>query len=249
MVVNATVRAVPASAGATAPKPITFPLITESSFADALMPPLDSDLKLEREEVDGWVRSFVGWTLKAMAYESLKPFGHWARGISPQGRSVSISSPESAALVVLSHQEGDKLFFDGTNKVPAVYSSDLARVFGPTSVAILSACNAADPGSFDILQELNANGVGAIIASPTLLITPVGGRFLKTLFAELASPETNLQRARFLVTRKLMHDPDVGPQGLSFTFLWNPNASVCTPRAPAPLPEGRIWGRCANPQS
>src|ERR1700683_4529161 len=74
------------------------------------MPPAGSDRKLERDEVDGWINALTSWTPKASLMESPQTFDNWVLGHNPDGTDATNADPERTALVILSHQEGDKLF-------------------------------------------------------------------------------------------------------------------------------------------
>jgi hypothetical protein len=104
----------------------------------------------------GWVTSNRHGTLDAVR--------RWLRDVPAAGDPAT--PPRGEGLVLLAHQGSGYIWFDqGVNRIDA---AEVNRRFRPGSVALLSACSAANPssGNDDWLNRINAQGIDTIFASP-----------------------------------------------------------------------------------
>jgi hypothetical protein len=180
-----------------------------------------------------WIVSFQRVPQQADVSEDLVRFGEWLDPSNIAMDAANNAAPDGAGVVVLSHHEGNRLFFDSSAQDVGIDSQGITRVFGNPSAAIIDACGAADPKAFDVMQQLNRHGVSAIIASTTKVDAAVGGKFLATLLdvaaAHAKSAGYSLQLARYEAARQLSQDPHIGPQPLSFGYFGDDDIAVCLP--------------------
>jgi hypothetical protein len=121
----------------------------------------------------------------------------------------------------------------------SVHSSNIKRRFDAPSVAIINACGTAKPGALAFVRQLNSQGVGAVIATKTLVDGRMAGLFLSNLFAALRVNETDasysLARAKFDAVKKLSETviPNsrkrelYGSKAYNYSLLGNGNVRVC----------------------
>jgi len=81
------------------------------------------------------------------------------------------------ALVFVGHQASNRLYFEDIEE--GVSESDFKwKYYSAPSMAILSGCNTASPGSSDIISRLNKNGMDSIIATNSTISEHMAGAFL-----------------------------------------------------------------------
>ena len=210
------------------------------SHWQVLLPPQDLQDPLATEarpEIAEWIPVLLHAAPAISVNQDIAQFAGW---LSPEGlsgpTSLATTSDFRSGLLLLSHHEGNRLFFDSRSQTPAIDSAGITRDFLSPSVAVIDACGTADPKAFDVVRQLNAHGVTAIVASTTKVAPLVGGKFLDSLLdvAGQAEPTAGLtlQRARLAALRSLANDKSIGPQVFSFGFFGEDDVKICLPARP-----------------
>jgi hypothetical protein len=143
-------------------------------------------------------------------------------------------------LVVLAHQDEGFLWFE--ESTDPIMQQDIARDFPPGSVGIFAACSAASSKGRNtaLLQKLNQQGMGTIIASPFTIDAAYGVTFA-TSFAEVVEETAagggkptilELFNRAIAKTGQKFWDKNKGDYaelGLEYVLLGNPAITLCNP--------------------
>ena len=186
------------------------------------------ELSDAREHFSDW---FKNWTFQPL--ENMGQFINWA--------STDISEPDPVSLFILAHQDSNSLYYEES---PRLGAKLIVRHFQTPSVAVVNGCSTAAPGSSLIVQQLNARGVSAVIATAAKVNVDLAGDFFAVLGDFLtknpAGKEYPLGVAHFLTLQKLRNmtsKSSVSPYGakvLAYELLGNSSLRVCSPpRKPA----------------
>ena len=160
-------------------------------------------------------------------FEDIPPLRAWL--------ADEAAAPDSTAVVVLSHNDRDKLFFQA-NQV--VTSDEVQRRFGEGSLLVLNGCSTASPLAVDLLKKFNQRGMAAAIASYVPIRPELAGDFLTALSAVTAEGDaTGLSLADVFFrtvqkVRTLKAEPTAsayGPRALVFSLLGNSGLRLCVP--------------------
>jgi hypothetical protein len=195
----------------------------------------DIEMKNVLGELDTWPAD-LHQSVNVNLFTNVDKFATWAADQKSQNGPIS--------LLIVSHHEPGRLFFNSQTRIPAVFASSILRRFAPTSVAIVDACGAAKPGAFDVLKQLNLDNISTIVAATTSVDAYMGGAYLKLLMDHLEDKKGQesytIGDANFDVVQDLRQLPrkEPGSEGktfgaaaLIFQVLGNPNAHICAPRA------------------
>lgn len=162
-------------------------------------------------------------------YEKMGPFRSWLR----QGGGTA----ESEALLILSHHDSNRLYFDPSDTVESV---SVQRPFLVPSIAIINACGTAKPGALEFVREFNDHGMSAEVATASEVEPRMAGLFAASLIRHLqdhaAETDYGVARARFdavvEVSQMAMATGEkYGPRALIYVMLGNGSIRACTPIA------------------
>ena len=187
------------------------------------------------EELSTASKHFSDW-FQTWKVESIGEMGAFITWISGE-----VSEPDPVSLFILAHQDSNSLYYEDS---PRLAPALIVRRFKTPSVAVVNGCSTAAPGSSSIVQQLNANGVSAVIATAAKVNVDLAGDFFAVLgdFLTKNSPgkEYPLGVAHYLTIQKLRNmTPKTGfsPYGakvLAYELLGNSSLRVCSPpRKPA----------------
>jgi hypothetical protein len=166
-------------------------------------------------------------------FNDIDNFSGWINNLS--------SSQPSTALLILSHHDHDRIYWDQSKTIPAALFN---TPFQAPSVVIFNACGTAKPGENDILQRLNKNGVSSVIATYSEVPGDMAGRFSTLLLQELHNhandPAYTLSDAVFNTDLTLRDEgvplkPGIpagtkyGAFSLLFGLLGNGGSKICVP--------------------
>ncbi len=194
-----------------------------------LVPPDDSsqiEMHDAREQFGDSIDAFKAWKGHGEVYEDIRAFATWLAPPTP----LPVDTP-STALVVVSHHDNNKLFFDKEYENPFILSVNINRTFAPPSVAIINACGTAKPGAYDFVSELNQRGISAIVATSTEVNSVMSGHFMRLLIETLREHAAySLSRAVFEAIRSLSKIPAESPYGaraLIYSVIGNGSLTLC----------------------
>jgi hypothetical protein len=193
-------------------------------------------VRLARTDFAKWIDRFRRSCQDCVKDDSrLEHFQQWLQG----------AGADADAVIALSHHDDDfGLFFDASNRSPAIVPDDIHRAFDYPSVAILAACGTAEPGGSDFVEAFNKKQIKTVIATSTAVAPEMAGRFLSLLMDLLDDPANgpsySLSQARFQAVRKLSKATDAlgipfGGRALEFILAGNGSLRVCPPKD-SPLP-------------
>ena len=145
-------------------------------------PPSHSHSPLDdaREKVSGWISAFK--SAHAVVYEQIPPFRDWL-----EANDQDFKVADQTGIIILSHHENNRLFFDELNKTPNITSATVDRKFDGRSIAIINACGAASPGASEFVDSFNRSGVATIVATSTTVDARMAGDFLNYFGKNLQS--------------------------------------------------------------
>jgi hypothetical protein len=149
-------------------------------------------------------------------------------------RSAPGTSPAQGFLL-LAHHEGGFLWYDKQDE--RVTRDDNRRRYPPGSVAIFAACSTTVPtdGNAVLLQDFNAHGMDALIASPFPVPADYGAQLAAT-FADLIRKEryeghtptvAELFTTAVARTATYFADSQYEEMGLEYVLLGDPSLRLC----------------------
>jgi hypothetical protein len=140
------------------------------------------------------------------------------------------TEPAGSALVVLSHHDNDRLFFDDNDQLR---SDDIVRTFARPSAAILDGCGTGAAAG-RLIQNLNDAGFSAIIATATPASPQMAGDFLACLADTL---DKNQGFAAFTLAHAFHNavvcvrdEKKYGARALTWLMLGNGSLRLRSPR-------------------
>jgi hypothetical protein len=143
-------------------------------------------------------------------------------------------------LLLLAHHEGGKLWFTNQDR-NVIYYSDIARTFPSGSMAMLAACSTSSGTAENrlLLNQLNANGIDAVISSPF----PVPAEFgvpLAINFAHVIEDirtgkltgggwtlDRLLEEAKSRTIDEIQSEPTLADLLYEFQIVGNPAIEIC----------------------
>jgi hypothetical protein len=182
-----------------------------------------------RTDVLGAARRQAAPTIARWEAEAQRAFNDMSSTSGWLG-SRSSSEQAGAALVVLSHHESDRLFFDTRDQVSA---DNIVRRFERPAVAILDGCGTgATAGA--LIQNLNEVGFDAIVATATPVGPQMAGDFLTCLSESLDrnpnDPAFTLASAFSDAVSCLREQKQQRSRALTWMLLGNGNMRLRSPR-------------------
>jgi hypothetical protein len=139
------------------------------------------------------------------------------------------------ALVIISHQSSNRLYFEETEDGVSE-SAFILKKYATPSMAIVSGCNTAVPGSSDIVKRLNYNGMDSIVATNSTISEHMAGAFLSCLDEQYrrAGPKTYLFKLydeTIACLSKTMNNngSEIGHLALKYMLLGNGYIEICKP--------------------
>jgi hypothetical protein len=173
------------------------------------------------------VTMFRAWKTHAKVDFTVEEFDGWI--------GQRTQSPQSTAIVTLSHHASGKLCFTGEScKEESVKEANIWRGFPHPSLAVINACGTSAPGASEFVRHLNARGVQTVIATSTAVDGSMAGQFLHNLIERLRTskdPDYTVSDAKFDAVKDLR--ATYGPRALVYSFLGNDSIKVCVPPRPA----------------
>jgi hypothetical protein len=141
------------------------------------------------------------------------------------------------ALLLMSHHDEDRIFFDpsGQNTIEAV---GVQRRFQAPSFAFLNACGTGKPGAIEFLRRFNERGVNTIIVTNTSVDAELAGQFAATFLSYLQQHPVGsgykLGDAWFDTVRKVASMTDrngkkFGARALAYMLAGDAGTEVCVP--------------------
>jgi hypothetical protein len=203
-----------------------------SRWVMLLPPPESQDVNLAkaRDEFSAVAKTFQGAPEDVTIFDNLERFKQW---LEPPAGAPRLED----AILILSHQADNTLFFDeSVSGIPSILEG---RAFASPSLAVLDACDTADPNAYDWVEQFNSHGVDSVIASAIDVDPRMGGEFLTLLANEFKSHTSDekytLGQATFDAVKALGNEDDAnsqayGPRALIFELLGNGNVRVCIPQ-------------------
>lgn len=143
---------------------------------------------------------------------------------------------ESYAVLILSHHDANRIFFNVDTESPAILATSIRKRFAAPSLVLLDACGTSQPGASEFIREFNFHGVSTVIATSTEVEPKMAGQFL-TIFFDLlrdhaADPGYTVSDARFDAVQTLSREPiesPYGPKALVFILAGNGSLRLCVP--------------------
>jgi hypothetical protein len=185
-----------------------------------------------------WNDSFKMWNGHAIVDEQDIPsFDSWLSSDLP------LNAP--TAVLIISHHERNRIFFNDDSKTPAIDSVHVQRRFSQPSLAILNACGTAGPGQADFVRQFNLRGVATVLASSYEVDARMAGLFVSSLMKHLRTGTNDhtytISRAFFDAMRDVSTTPrddnggpPYGPRAYVFSLIGNGSLRVCVPPADTP---------------
>lgn len=173
---------------------------------------------------------FIGQFQKSAnstVYQNMGPFRAWLRQWG--------GNAESDALLILSHHDSNRIYFDPSDTVESV---SVQRSFSVPSVAVINACGTAKPGALEFVREFNGHGVSAEVATATEVEPRMAGlfasRFVQHLQDNAKDSNYGVARARFDAVVDVSQMPmttgeKYGPRALIYVMLGNGGIRACPP--------------------
>lgn len=169
---------------------------------------------------------------------------HWVRTLpelkswlSPQDADNKPTKAEG--FLLLAHHTDGNLWFE--SELDRVVHDSIVRKFSPGSVAILSACSAANPGGDNlvVLKTLNHNGIDAMIVSPFPVRADYGSKLAENLVSVIESEraasrtptlaEIFEQAAALTAEQVKEFNVTLDEMALEFLLLGDYNIRLCKP--------------------
>jgi hypothetical protein len=199
-----------------------------------LVPPEDSnqpEMESARGPFSVWLAQFGQGSSPTIAvYDDIAKFGNW---LDP---SDQMRTDSSTAIVIVSHHDRNRLFFNRDTETPFILSANITRRFSRPSIAIVNACGTAGPGAHDLVLQLNRMGITSVIATATEVNSEMSGHFLALLLSMLRDHASDtaytIGRAKFDAVRALSQTPiarPYGPQALIYMLLGDGSVRLCSP--------------------
>lgn len=171
-------------------------------------------------------------------FRSFRKFSQWI-GVEVEDDIPPASEPRSA-LVVLSHHDQNRLFFDDDDALP--YTA-ISRRFVAPSFAILDACGTGNPAASQIVDSLNAAGFATLVATAVEVKEGIAADFLGAFAEALTQAQGPVRsgkvyaRALEILMKKLDDSLEgdkqaYGPRAHVFMLLGDPDLPICNPQPP-----------------
>jgi hypothetical protein len=160
-------------------------------------------------------------------------FASWVKNDTP--------GQPSTALLILSHHDHNRIYWDLTNTVPAALFN---AQFQSPSVVLFNACGTAKPEETELLRRLNENGVSSVIATYSEVPGYMAGRFSSLLIDTLSDHNSDitfsLSQAVYAAAMQLRDEPipvrpgvppgrKYGAFSLLFALVGNGGVRLCVP--------------------
>jgi len=147
---------------------------------------------------------------------------------------VSIDTPVN--LVVVSHQQNDKLYFhEGELGVTA---TDITLNLPDQSAAIIAGCSTQGPSALDLVRQLNLHGVSALIGTASNVGGDIAGDFVDCFGqtvnrvpnnSGMSLAEAYSKALACLKTRSSAAGDPYGDKSLVFSLAGNGAIPICSP--------------------
>lgn len=203
-------------------------LITDSIATDACAARERAEAKLRE------LLSCEAWTNHASVYDGdagIGAFQTWISGTTP------IDTP--SAIVMISHQKNNKMFFNDNTETPWIDSDHVLRRFAAPSLAILGACGAAGPGQSDFVRQFNLRGVATVVATTYEVDARMAGMFIAALMQNLSDNRSKSEYTISNAVSDAMRSVSTtaqdasqrvyGPRAFAFIAAGNSQLRVCVP--------------------
>lgn len=178
-----------------------------------------------RQKIAGRIGAFR--RANAEVHETIADFRKWL-----ETDSFPPAEEDAVGVIILSHHEDNRLYFDENRRTPNIASTAILRQFRSPSLVIINACGAASPGAADFVGSFNLNGVPTIIASSTTVDAAMAGDFMNLLAAQLIGhqddPAFNIGLAVYEAVQELKETH--GEYALVYGIYGNGNLRACFPR-------------------
>jgi hypothetical protein len=183
-------------------------------------------LNIARQKFSRWIGSFQRAT-NSTVYDDIDDFRLWL-----EADSQPLEEEDAVGVIILSHHDNNRLYFNEDSKTPSISSATIYRQFRSPSLVIINACGAASPGAADFVGSFNLNGVPTVVASSTTVDAAMAGDFMNLLAGEILSnhdsPGFNVGLAVFEAVQQLK--ATYGVYALVYGIYGNGNLRVCFPR-------------------
>jgi hypothetical protein len=194
----------------------------------------DSALKDARDQVDGWLTRLNPPNAGTILFDDLTKFADWSR-------LQAAPDTEATALLIISHHDKERLWFDASWTLPI---AQIRRELRRPTIVILTACGTTEPGTTAVVKQFADAGASAAIATWTEVEGRMAGRFVSLFMDELAANSKvvgySIGRAFFDSTKKLGAEP-VGGSGkrygafaLLFALMGDAGLQLCLPGVETP---------------
>jgi hypothetical protein len=200
-------------------------------------PPTDINLPEWGTRIDRvrpWLNSMDGAHSehpdRVSVFHSVQSFSQW---LSP----ATTPSATSTAVLILSHHDGNRLFFDQNNPGDSLEPFNITRDMKAPSLVILGACGSASANASEFVSTFNSLGVSSAIATSTNITPEMAATYIAALFNNLnADRHTTLAEAHLTALRYVSAEIDptaterkFGARSLEFMLLGNGAVHVCLP--------------------
>jgi hypothetical protein len=184
------------------------------------------DMQQARAPFAPFIGQFQKWT-NSTVYQKMGPFRSWLR----QGGSAA----ESDAVLILSHHDSNRIYFDPSDTVESV---SVQRPFAVPSLAIINACGTAKPGAIEFVREFNDRGVSAEVATASEVEPRMAGLFATSFVQHLQDhakdSDYGVAQARFdavvdVSQMAMTSGEKYGPRALIYVMLGNGGIRACPP--------------------
>lgn len=197
---------------------------------DLVVPPDTSTgaLKRARDQASGVITNWLSriWGPgNPNRLNTMRKFEDWL--------AEKTEEPSPSAVVVLSHHNRNQLSFDSDDMAQ---SDAIQRRFSQPSIAIFNGCGTAKAGANEFIRQLNARGIGTVIATSAEVEGIMAGDFMNCLNAILQQHENDtgytIAEAYLDTIRCLRTEKGHGARALKYTLLGNGNLRLCLPKKP-----------------
>jgi len=202
-------------------------------------PTQDDSMSSEvNDKFKAWNVSFQNWKDHATVYDgdaNIDAFQTWISALTP--------TDTPTAVLLISHQKDNKVFFNEQSETPWIDSNHILREFSKPSLAILGACGTAGPGQAEFVRQFNLRGMATVIGTPYELDARMAGVFVSSLMREL---DRNRHDQAYTISNAVsdaMKDVSTtplgdgprlyGPRAFAFILAGNNQLRVCVP-TPSP---------------
>jgi hypothetical protein len=186
------------------------------------------------ENFKTWTESFHAWKDHAFVYEGDAGLENFEKWISSD---AAVDTP--TALLLISHQKNNKVFFNDDSETPWIDSDHILREFSAPSLVVLGACGTAGPGQAEFVRQFNLRGVATVIGTSYEVDARMAGLFAAALMKNLGKNKADSTYTISNAVDDSMREVSnsargagqrvYGPRAFAFILAGNGQLRACVP--------------------